>query len=179
MKTKILVILFFQFLNVIYSQELNIRNIIISHVYKNLDKEVLELSEEDGKGPYVKLELEFKNKSKKKIILSPSKAQIKISFRRDGKKYERVVLTHELQEINDIELNPNESFIYIVEDWLLYDTDIWVDKKMNYIIETLKILPTLKISYLEINYKKEIISKSIKNVELIDKDLLVMAQNSG
>lgn len=172
MKTKILAILFFQFLNLAYSQELTIKNLKVSHVYKNMNKEVLELSEEDGKGPYVKLKLEFKNKSEERIKLSPSKARIKILFRVAGEKYERVVTTHELQEIYNIELNPNESFTYIVGEWLLYGTDLWVDKKMNYITETLKILPTLKISYLEKNCKKEFLSKSIKNIELIDEDLI-------
>jgi len=72
-------------------------------------------------------------------------------FSMDGEIFEKEILSHKLQEIYNVELAPNESYFYI--------------------IETLKILPALKISYLENKCKKAIISNRIKNIELIDKDL--------
>jgi len=50
----ILFIIIIHFFNMANSQEMNINNVSVSYIYKNINNEVLELSEENGKGPLFK-----------------------------------------------------------------------------------------------------------------------------
>ncbi len=171
MKTKVLFVIYF-ISAVIYSQELNINKIELSNVYKNINSKSFDLSEDDEKGPYLLLRLQITNNSNKSICLSPSKSQIKILFTYNGKVYENINYEHLLQEIDNINLKPNESFYYIIYDYLLVGTDLLMENKFNYIVETLRILPTLKVQYKELEHDLDILSDKIDNVILLDEDLI-------
>ena len=172
MRTMIFSIVLFQLISTVYSQELSINKIEVSNIYKNMKNKSLEISEDNSKGPYVKIDFQITNDSNKIIYLSPSKSQVKIIFHYDNKKYENINYEHILQEIDSVNLKPNESFNYTIYDFLIGGTDLLKDKKFNYIVETLKLLPTLKVSYSEMNCDNLLISKSIRNIEILDKDLI-------
>ena len=179
MKTIVLFFMFFYITNIIYSQELNINKIEISNIYKNVNNKSFELSEDDEKGPYILLKLQITNNSNKNICLSPSKSRIKIIFTYNEKIYENINYEHVLQEIDSVNLKPNESFYYIIYDYLLGGTSLLKEKNFNYIVEALKILPTLKVQYKELKRDLEIFSDRIDNVILIDKDLMLLNERNG
>lgn len=122
------------------------------------------IDEDLEKGPYVYFKCIITNNSEDTVILRPSNSIINIVFSYKKKSYRIEVESLPFVDNEKLQLSPKETATLDFGSNLLLGTDIFSDKKVNYIEEMLAILPTIGIIYKDNNIKLR--TDEIKSVEL-------------
>jgi len=154
------------------SQNLKIKNIVISRVITKIENNVHEKYENEGPRAYFKVELE--NNTDTILTLDPSHAKFMLQFRYNGLDYRRKVLSVFLasfNELKEIRLKPDEKYPVEFGMRIFSGTDLVKEKKNNknsydYSQEILKALPTLQLQYMDPDLR--ITSGKIENIETED-----------
>ncbi|MDP4184619.1 MAG: hypothetical protein Q8862_05595 [Bacteroidota bacterium] len=133
-----------------YSQiELHIAELSASNIVLDPNRPVF--TEGEDEGPEIGFRCYIQNNTDKEIILQPQKARVNILFNYKNKKYESKVNPLPFFEFESITIKPHDSYEFFGGDTFLCGTDLWDQKRTDYTLEMLEILPTIKISYRDPN----------------------------
>lgn len=154
MKVKILILVFIFYANMSWSQEVEflIYKVEISN-YKNKKVESGIVSLDDLQGPFLIFHCKIKNQTNSSITIHPSKAKYLLSYN-----YEEKIFTRELFPLtftDNISLNiPSNGFVeFTADEWLFIGTPILDIEKKDYLLDLVKVLPTIEVIYQDMNYK--------------------------
>lgn len=163
MKAKILIIIFTFYANMSFSQEVQL---LISKVeISNFENKKVEsgiVSLDDLQGPFIILHCEIKNQTNSSITIYPSKAKYKLSYNYEKELYNRELFP--LSFMDNISLNiPSRRCVeFTVEELLFIGTPIFDIEKEDYLLDLVKALPTMEVTYEDRNYKLS--TKGVKKV---------------
>lgn len=165
MKAKILILVFIFYANMSWSQEVQL---LISKVeVSNYDnKKVVSgiVSLDDLQGPFLILHCKIKNQTNSSITIHPSKAKYQLSYNYEKEFYNKELFP--LAFMDNISLNiPSKGLVeFTVDEWLFIGTPIFDIEKKDYLLDLVKVLPTINVTYQDRNYKLS--SNGVKVIEV-------------
>ena len=143
-----------------YSQSLIIEELNVSHFKIKKNPNVFIEGESDG--PFVRIIFTVNNNTEKDVFLKPNYNNLILSFNYDGEKITEKMVWESEEGQNCLEIKANHSREFSTSTYLFLGTSILEEKKYDYTLELLKVLPTLKLKYSDA--KLELISTIINNV---------------
>ncbi|WP_452598401.1 hypothetical protein [Pontimicrobium sp. MEBiC01747] len=145
-----------------YSQKLTIEELIVSDIkYENNSKII---NEGNGNGPHIRVVLTLYNDTNKDIFLDINSAKIELYYKKNGIKYSGEMIWDPVFNPDKEKVSPNTVVNLETSTYIFLGTDIWKEKKTDYTLELLEVLPTLKMKYIDKNY--QLLSIDIKNVKI-------------
>lgn len=145
-----------------HTQTLTIDELIVSYIkFKNNPKVI---DEGDGNGPHINVTFTIHNSTKENIFLNMDSINVAVCFKYNGKKYLEDMIWQPFKQEGDLILPPNVSKKFSTSTYIFLGTQIWNEKKEDYTLELLQVLPTLRIKYQDA--KVELMSTAIKNVKI-------------
>jgi len=130
-----------------YSQHavLEIEELCVANVTVSLNDEIFE--EEEFDGPYINLKCELINRGRNDFIIYPSKSDIYITFNCDGVEYKSDVEAMPFTD-KEVQVVKSRQVVYFrVGAYLLLGTPFWSENKSDYKDVLLRILPTIRVRY--------------------------------
>lgn len=143
-----------------FSQRLIIDKLIISEIKVENNPSII--NEGDGNGPHIRVLFTIQNDTEENIFLNTDFANIKACFRYREKEYNEDMIWQSFEENTKLKLAPNTSVKFSTSTYIFLGTNLWKEKKEDYTLELLEILPTLTIKYRDSNL--ELIGATIKDV---------------
>lgn len=140
----------------------SINDIFISNL-RSIDKEGL-MNESHEDGPLIEVNCIFCNTNDSTITLYPSKSDITILFNYNRRSYEVRAFPLAFLEKDTIKILPGQTEESSFASNLLISTGILNNNKKDYLLDMIKILPTLKIRYKDKNFN--VTTSEILNVEI-------------
>lgn len=130
----------------LYSQvKFEIAELNVSNIKPNLSDKIY--NEEETDGPYVQMKCVYFNESNSDILLSPSKSKIEILFNYRGIDYCVDVVAMPFADNNSLTIKSNEKMEFKLGTHILLGTPLWEEKKADYTMILLEVLPTLRVHY--------------------------------
>lgn len=125
------------------SQHLFVDKLIISDAKVDYVSNVI--NEGKGNGPQVWVELTLCNNTNEDIFIEMSFVNLMVIFNYEGKEYREEMIWQSLTDETNQKLSPNTSLKFSAGTYIFLGTELWHEKKENYMLELLKTLPTLRI----------------------------------
>lgn len=151
--------------NSVFSQiELKIKELKVSNI--NIKPNLQVINEDLENGPFINFICSFKNCSKEKIILHPSKSKFYVLFNFKGTQHEQKVFPLAFLDYDTISIEEKQCEEVFFGTYLLLGTPYLKKNGGDYTSEMLQILPTLKILYKENDGNLKVRSDEIINVIL-------------
>lgn len=117
-------------------------------------------------GPVIAINCTIKNLTNDFIQINPPSSSISILFNFNNKTYEKRIEPFFYQDFKSILLGLNKEVSFSISDKILLGTGIYCSEKLNYTKEMLKILPTIRVRYVQDAI--EIYSTAIFSVEVYE-----------
>jgi hypothetical protein len=135
-------------------------------VYSQLKFEILELeisdikyqeknnrgSENEGEGPYIHIKCSMSNEMVKAICILPSKSKLELCFNYNENYYTVYGQSIAFHDRDSVILNQNEKVEFEIGSRLLLGTKLWDEKRKDYSMILLGLLPTLTVNYKDPNF---------------------------
>lgn len=154
MKAKVLFLVFTLYTNISLSQEveLEISKVEISN-YDNKRVESGIVSMDDLQGPFLIVHYKIINHMDCPITIYPSKAKYQLSYNYDTELYKRELFPLTFMENISLDIASMGVVEFTADEWLFIGTPIFDMKKKDYLLDLVKVLPTMEVTYQDRNYK--------------------------
>jgi hypothetical protein len=146
MKKFLLSLIFFVCVTNVYSQiKFEIAELNVSNIKPNLSDKIYNEGETDG--PYVHMKCVYFNESNSGILLSPSKSKIEILFNYRGIDYRVDAIAMPFTDNDSLLIKSMEKIEFKLGTHILLGTPLWKEKKADYTMILLEVLPTVRVHY--------------------------------
>jgi hypothetical protein len=154
MKSKVLFLVFTLYTNMSWSQEvvLEISKVEISN-YDNKRVESGIVSMDDLQGPFLIVHCKIINQTNCPITIHPSKAKYQLLYNYETDLYNRELFPLTFIDNISLDIAPRGSVEFTADEWLFIGTPIFDMKKKDYLLDLVKVLPTMEVTYQDKNYK--------------------------
>ena len=146
MKTIVLIMLLMSIHSSIYTQELGFE--ILSLTISNIQQaESSDISSHNNHGPDFQFEFRIVNYTDSTISLYPSRAKYILKFSIDSISYECEFFPLGFMDNVHLEIPTGQSIGFYVSNWVFLGTPIHSVGKNDYLIDLVKVLPTIEFEY--------------------------------
>jgi len=150
MKKYLVIIILLSCVLNLYSQvRFEIMELNLFHITLNLQRNVWIEGEEDG--PYVEFKCAIYNQSDRDIRIIPLESAVVALFNYKDVDYERYVLDREFINIDSLIIKSHDKIEFDLGTRLLLGTSLLEEKKEDYSMTLLRLLPTLRVHFKDSN----------------------------
>lgn len=163
MKIRILLLVFTLYVHTSFSQgvELVASKVEISN-YDNNRIESGVVSMDYLQGPFMIVHCKIMNHTNNSITIQPSKAKYQLSYKYEREIYIRKLFPLAFTDNTSLTIESGEGVEFTVDEWLFIGTPMFDMKKRDYLLDLVKVLPTIEITYRDGNH--QLSSKGIGEV---------------
>lgn len=159
-KLLILTIMFLSIFSKNWSQSLVINELNVSHFKVQKNPNIHKAHDSDG--PFIRISFIIYNDTREDIFFNTESDNLKVTFSYKGEKYSKEMIWESLKELGNMKIPSNSSKEFTTSSHLFLGTNIREDKKYDYTLELLEVLPTLRLNYRDIKLK--LVSTGINSV---------------
>lgn len=165
MKIKLLILVFTLYIHTSFSQEVElvVSKVEISNFENNRIKSGV-VSLDYLQGPFMIAYCKIMNPTNNSITIHPSKAKYQLSYKYEGETYIKKLVPLAFKDNISLTIEPGECVEFTVDEWLFIGTPMFDMEKRDYLLDLVKVLPTIEITYWDGNHK--LVSKGIGEVML-------------
>ncbi len=159
-KLLVLIIIFLSIFSKNWSQSLVINKLDVSHFKVKKDLNIHKAHESDG--PFIRISFTIDNYTGENAFFNTESDNLTVTFNYKGEKYSKEMIWESLEVLGNIKIPPHSSKEFTTSSHLFLGTNIREEKKYDYTLELLEVLPTLKLNYRDI--KLNLVSTGINSV---------------
>ena len=159
-KLFVLTIFFLSIFSKNWSQNLIVNELKVSHFKIHKEPKIHKAHESDG--PFIRISFTIDNNTSEDIFFNTDSDNLRTIFNYRGEKYVKEMVWESLEELGNMRISPNSSKKFTTSTHLFLGTNLRQEKKYDYTLELLEVLPTLKLKYSD--KKLKLMSTGINNV---------------
>lgn len=147
--------------------DFRVNQLIISNF--QVDYSSCEIDEDWEDGPYLSFGCKLMNNSKDTLFINPFTCKFYLQFTYNDKKYiDELISRNWDYERASLLIAEGEYITFNLGSNIFLGTDILIEKKENYSLELIKILPTIKLFFVDTTSKIKVSLSSIDNVKTVN-----------
>lgn len=159
-KLLVIAIIFISVFSKSWCQNLVIDELNVSHFKINKNPNIF--IEDENDGPFIRISFTIDNNTKEDIFLNTVSNNLMVIFNYNGERLTEEMIWETEEGLGSLKIPSGSSKEFTTSSYLFLGTSLWEEKKYDYTMELLKVLPTLRLKYSDGNLK--LISTVINNV---------------
>jgi|GEM_PF-2249138 len=163
-KSLVILLIFLSLFSKSWSQTLVIDELNVSHFKINKNPNIHKSHDSDG--PFIRISFTIDNNTGEDVFLDTGSDSLTIIFNYKGEKYTKELIWELVEDYDNLKISLKTSKEFTTSTNLFLGTSIREEKKYDYTMELLEVLPTLRLKYRDAKLK--LISTSINNVVIKD-----------